>query len=113
MVAEEKKILEEIFENKFHFVGESEFETGESSRIKEITKKFIGLFIDKFGAESFQELKADAKVMNDDGTKKEYEVRILFVTDKGSYHSEKNGWEGYLVFKDALEAIENQVYDNN
>jgi len=109
---EEEGILNQIFENYIYFIGDKDFGTWENEKIEERTKKFVDFYLDKFGSEGFQELKAEFRVMNKEGLQKEYEIKILFVTDKGSYHTEKTGWNAYNVFRDSIEAIENQVFKN-
>ncbi len=103
--------LQEGFNQNIYFIGEKDFGTWENERIKKRTQEFIDFYLDKFKEETFLELKIEIRAMNEEGNQKEYEIKILFVTDKENFHSEKTGWNAYNVFNDALKAIETQVFD--
>jgi len=106
----DEEIIKRVFANKVYFIGGRDFGTWKNSKIKDTTNSFIEIYIDKFGEESFQELKAEFKMMNKEGLQKEYEIKVHFITDKGTNHTKKTGWDAYTVYKDAIEAIENQVF---
>lgn len=105
-------VLNEILTNKVYFIGEGDFGTWQNGKINERIRDFVEFYVDKFGSESFQELKVEVRVMNKEGIQKEYEIKTHFVTDKDTYHSKKTGWNAYNTFREGLEAIESQVFKN-
>jgi len=109
---EVREVLNEILTNRVYFIGEKDFGTWQNGKINERIRDFVEFFIEKYSPQSFQELKTEVKAMNKEGIKKEYEIKMHLVTDKDNYHTEKIGWNAYNTFREALEAIETQVFKN-
>lgn len=108
-----REVLNEILTNQVYFIGERDFGTWQNGKINERIKDFVEFFLEKYNPQSFQELKIEVKAMNKQGIQKEYEIKAHFVTDKDAYHTKKTGWNAYNTFREALEAIENQVFGKN
>ena len=108
----EKEVLDEILKNNVYFIGEKDFGTWQNGKINERIRDFIQFYLEKFGSESFQELKVEVRPMNKEGVQEEHEIKIHLITDKGDYHTEKTGWNAYNTFREGLEAIESQVFKN-
>lgn len=107
----DKEVLDRILNNNVYFIGEKDFGTWQNGKINGRVRDFVKFYLEKFGSQSFQELKIEVRPMNKEGAQEELEIKIHFITDRGDYHTEKTGWNGYNTFREGLKAIENQVFN--
>ncbi|MFA4960486.1 MAG: hypothetical protein WC548_02375 [Candidatus Pacearchaeota archaeon] len=99
-----------LLKERTKLIHEKEISHALSEKIYFILFNFIKIYSQRLNPDSFRELKVEIRIMNAEGSKKEFEVKSDFFCDNGIFSSKKVGWNLYEITKNSIASIKSKLF---